>query len=172
MKIADRTIFIPECGIDTAITIVLLNDDKKTYIDHKHGNTKVNRGFISDKRKGWKIIGVTDNDKKNKPEYFAEFKVKESNVHFDYLSHPKEQHHLIFCKPAADRLLFNACQEAKISPTEFGFSDIEIEFIKSCKKKDIEKDVQMIKLIKALKKAKAPTFVQMQKVIEQIIAQN
>lgn len=169
MNIPERTQFVPECGIDTALNIVIIFDDKKKFIDHQHGIHNIEKVFKRPKLMGWRIIGIIDNDKKNTPAYFDEFEVIEASQTFDYKKHPQHNHHLFVLKPAADTVLFNACTTTGIKPSAYGFSDEKDGFIDDCKPNKVEENPSMIRLIKAVKKAGG--FKEIEEIIQRIISE-
>jgi hypothetical protein len=150
---------LPECYADT----LLVNRLIQSTTNHKHSISKVFKA-LKETFSNSRAIGIIDDDKK-KDYYFNSFKVLKDGPFFRYLAHPNGKHFIIAIKGGGiEKLILQGAKEVNFDhPLLADFEKFKL------KSKSINEDIEIRSIINALIKSKAPTLMDIKKILFQHI---
>lgn len=136
---------LPECYGDTLLIDILgfKNPNHQFSISEV---AKTMSGKFSDRL----AIGVVDDDKKNKPGYFSEFKMIEEKHGLILKKHPDKKHYLIFLCPAFESWIWKHANNLDIDSTRFKIRDFD-HFKNLTKSQNVHKNENVKQFLNALK---------------------
>ncbi len=140
-------------------------------IDIQNGNSGIAKAMRSQQKKFHKVIvGITDMDKKNIPDYFSHF-IKESDPDDIILKrYPESNQYLIFlCCPAIENWLLQAAASVGVEPEDFQLPSKLKEFCRLSKSQNVLKDRNFMDFIREIKKREAMPFKYLKEIIERLL---
>lgn len=159
---AEYALFVPECNVDTALTLSLAAF-RYTFVSHRQGIGQVARVLQAQAqacRDGRVVVGMVDRDKNfaQAPE-LAKFRPmariqRGQEAAHDILQHPDvPNQYLIVLNPACDSWMFRAAEAASIELASLGLPTGLPEFIDFCKQENIEEHPLIRRLLRELQRA-------------------
>jgi hypothetical protein len=158
---------VPECYVDTKIAEIV-GEAKRKY-NHQHSCGDVSKEL--QKRLKDKIaLGIIDEDKGkgSPPKYFSEFDIIAQENNLILKRHKIRKHYLILICPEIEKWLLADAENVKIDPSDavYNLPDKLQGLIKISKIRDIDKNEDFKKFIKALVREQAPSITTLKKWIE------
>lgn len=162
----DRIRLYPECHADTALVTYLF--PKIELIEHAAGINEVSKALETVKSDAVTLLGIIDNDK-HKPRYLRQFETLTEEAKLCYCVKPNSNQHLIVIDKAIETfLLWNALQ-VNVSITSYGFSTDVRQFGRRLKSQGIETDSEYLRLLTDLHSLKAPGFLTLERILNDLI---
>ncbi len=156
---------LPECEADTRVVNIIM--EIKQSVRHRGGINEVVEPLKNQKSFLFNdsALAIVDEDKlpnnkrkSNYPNYFLEFVDIKSTERLSLKKHKIKAHYLIEIKPAIEVWLLNEAIAVNVNPTEYNLSANLKELIIETKKKEIERNEDFTRFIKALKRNNAPSI--------------
>lgn len=121
--------YLVEGYADEVLLEVFGIPQKRIYIVKNIGAVARQMKKAIDKDEFIVIVGTIDNDK-NKPSYFENFKTEQETHNFILKKHKKEKkrQYLIILKPAIEKFILKAAEQANIKPNDYKIPDNFNEF--------------------------------------------
>ena len=158
---------IPECHADTTLIRFLTNNDPR--IIHASGYSEVGTTMRSNVAVNTVLIGFVDDDKRVPP-YFDDFEI--IDVPQDKVVFKKKaemERYLIIIQKAIESFLIWNAEQVGIDLTDFGFPKDIKSLGNRLKSIQIEGDEGFQMLLSALDNNKAPGFVRIRAILDQLI---
>lgn len=158
---------VPECYVDTKIAEIV-GEAKRKY-NHQHSCGDVSNEL--QKRLRNKIaLGIIDEDrgKGSVPKYFSEFDIIAQENNLILKRHKIRKHYLILICPEIEKWLLTDAENVNINPSdaEYNLPDKLQGLIQISKIRDIDKNDDFKKFIKALVREQAPSITTLKKWID------
>lgn len=144
---------LPECDGDTALIEVLGYKNPL----HQLSISSVLKK-LSENPASRIMVGVIDNDKVKPKRYDEYVLTKPEDDHFIVKKHRERNHYLFVIKPALEKFLFKAAEQANVDPAKFGFSDIE-RLKKICKNRGVRTNNDFKQFVNTIKQRKEDSCV-------------
>jgi hypothetical protein len=157
-------ILVPECHVDTALARILISGNLKL-VDHKHGIPKVAtsmKGYHNTYGDSRIVVGFVDGDKKfDDIKLLAEFRQGSpylsciiDGCKFDIWRHPsRPTQYLVVLEKACDKWIFNTASVAQIDLSDHNLPSNFKSFLDITKKKGVENKIELINVLKSIRKA-------------------
>ncbi|MCR5890202.1 hypothetical protein LRS06_20975 [Hymenobacter sp. J193] len=159
---AEYALFVPECNVDTSLTLSLVAY-RYPFVSHRQGIGQVARVLVQQQaacRAGRVVVGMVDRDKKfaEAPE-LAKFRPltrprRGQEQFHEILKHPEvPNQYLIVLNPACDSWLYRAAEAASVNLPALGLPTALPAFIDFCKQENVEENPQMQRLLRDIQRA-------------------
>lgn len=151
-------LYAPECHADTRLIRFIVKNQQ--LINHQHNNHKLTTLFDNPRGTNRTIIGITDFDKKNRPQLFERSfrKIEENNYFLHKTSISNSKEHVIYLKPAIERFILADVQYLKLDLSDFNLPTDFKTFCNKFKSPAIETNTGYTQLLRILEETKAPAF--------------
>lgn len=175
---AEYALFVPECNVDTALTLSLVAF-RYAFVSHRQGIGQVARVLVEQQaaaRAGRVVVGMVDRDKKfaQAPE-LAKFRPMQrprrgQEEWHEILQHPElSNQYLIVLNPACDTWLFRAAQEAGLELATLGLPTELPAFIDFCKQENVEELPLMRLLLREIQRAQPIAYLDLAEFVSQVM---
>jgi len=146
--------FVPECFAETELVRhVLFKINSEDYLNHAGGIHQVSKIMKGDEIQNFIKIGFVDNDKKNIPQYFAEFELISECSGMLFKKHSINNHYLFVAKPAIEKFIISQLEEINKKATDYDLPDDFKEFCNKLKKSRLASHQKFKELIIELKRS-------------------
>lgn len=167
----DNIILIPECYADTALLKVVykISGDK---VAHAEGIHRVARRMEKESQRGNYnriMIGLVDNDKKNIPRYFDNFKTLEEAEGIIFKHKPETNHYLIIICPEFEKWVLDSAAAVGIAVKNFNVPTDPKALHNITKLTSVAKNENLMSLLRELKKKQAPSFKKLEEILKKFI---
>jgi hypothetical protein len=152
--------YVPECWAETIMVQWLFLDGRSSkgddFCNHADGIASVAKALKMKDVKDYVSVGFIDDDKKNVPLYFSEFRIIENGQAVDFKKHPDSQDYLMVVRPAIEKFLLLQIKEIGKSPVDYQLpAEFEL-FKKTLKRMSIKDHMGYQKLITDLSANRPP----------------
>jgi len=144
--------FVPECYAETELVKLIF--DNIDYLNHGEGIHSVSTILRKQDVQNYINIGFIDNDKKNVPPYFDEFKVIGEHLSVIFKKHPNTNDYIFVANPAMEIFILSQLSEINKQPSDYDLPNDFKEFRKKLKSMRIQHNEKYKEMIGDLKKAK------------------
>jgi hypothetical protein len=148
---------VPECYVDTRIAEIVGQASRK--YNHQHGCGDVaNR--MKHTLKDKIALGIVDEDKNKgiSAKYFYEFTIVQSVNNLILKKHTEREHYLILICPEVEQWLLNDALTVNLKPEDYNLPQQMKGFKSITKSKEIDKNNDFYRFVKALINLNAPSI--------------
>lgn len=147
--------YVPECFADTEFVKVLFLDGKyhanADFDNHAFGISQVAQVLKKQDVIGYTNIGFIDNDKKNVPPYFENFKLIAECESVAFKKHPEGNDYIFVLKPAIEKFLIGQMNEIGKLPSNYSLPDDFKAFRKQLKSIQIKHSQAYLEMLQELR---------------------
>ncbi len=159
--------FLPECHADTLI--VQIFKVPENLIRHKKGIHKVASEMSNFDDSRVKLVGIVDDDKKNVPDYFADFQVLKRENDLLLKQKSNTNHFLIVVSPELEAWLLDCAKSVNINPKDFSLPENPKQLHHITSDVNLENNKNFINFLKAIKNAQASPFITMENWLKEFL---